>query len=41
VPGTSLGVLIGIYMLATGICSFDPLYRLLGLTTFGPLDRSI
>jgi hypothetical protein len=40
-PGSSLAVLIGSYLLGTAIFSFDPLYRLLGFTTFGPLDRSI
>jgi hypothetical protein len=40
-PGSGLGVLIGSYLLVTSIFSFEPLYRVLGLTRFRPLDRSI
>jgi hypothetical protein len=38
--GSCLGLLIGIYLFATGIFLRCPLYNLLGFTTFGRLDRS-
>ena len=41
VPGAGMGVLIGGYLIGTGVLSFDPLYKMLGLTTYGPLDRSV
>jgi Protein of unknown function (DUF2892) len=40
-PGSSLAVLVGIYLFATGIFLYCPLYSLLGFTTFGQLDRSV
>jgi len=40
VPESGLAVLIGVYLFATAIFSYCPLYRALGLTTFGRLDRS-
>jgi hypothetical protein len=40
-PDSSLAVLAGIYLLATGIFLRCPLYRVLGFTTFGRLDRSV
>jgi len=40
-PGSGLGVLVGAFLVATGIFAYCPLYRLLGFTTYGPLDRSI
>lgn len=39
--GSSLGILAGVCLLATGLLSYCPLYRALGLTTYGPLDRSV
>ena len=41
VPGSGLGFLVGAYLVGTGIVSYDPVYKVLGLTTYGPLDRSI
>lgn len=40
-PGSSLAVLAGIYLFATGILLRCPLYRVLGFNTFGRLDRSV
>ena len=40
-PGAGLGVLIGSYLVGTAVLWFDPLYKMLGLTTYGPLDRSV
>jgi hypothetical protein len=40
VPGSGLAVLTGVYLFATAIFSYCPLYSALGLTTFGRLDRS-
>jgi hypothetical protein len=39
IPG--LGFLVGAYLVGTGIVSHDPVYKVLGLTTYGPLDRWI
>ena len=41
VPGTALVVLTGVYLFATAIFSYCPLYSGLGLTTIGRLDRSV
>jgi hypothetical protein len=40
-PGSDLGLLVGAYLIVTGIFSFDPIYQMLRLSTCGPLDRSI
>jgi hypothetical protein len=40
-PSASLAVLAGIFLLATAIFSYCPLYGVLRFTTFGPLDRSV
>jgi hypothetical protein len=40
-PDSSLAVLAGIYLLATGIFVRCPLYGVFGFTTFGRLDRSV
>jgi DUF2892 family protein len=39
--GLSLIGLLGVYLLATALFLYCPLYALLGLSTFGPLDRSV
>ena len=39
-PGSSLAMLAGIYLFATGVLLRCPLYGVLGFTTFGRLDRS-
>ena len=41
VPGSGLGVLVGFYLIGTGSLAFDPGYKMLGISTIGPLDRSI
>ena len=41
VPGTALVVLTGVYLFATAIFSYCPVYSALGLTTIGRLDRSV
>ncbi|HET7884833.1 MAG TPA: DUF2892 domain-containing protein [Bradyrhizobium sp.] len=41
VPGSGLGVLVGSYLIGTGMLSFDPVYKMLGISTYGPLDRSV
>jgi hypothetical protein len=38
--GAGLAVLAGIYLFATAIFLYCPLYSLLRFSTFGPLDRS-
>jgi hypothetical protein len=40
-PGSGFSVLVGAYLVGTGIACYDPLYKFLGYTTYGPLDRSI
>jgi hypothetical protein len=35
------GLLIGVYLLASGIFCFCPLYKAMGISTYGPLDDSI
>jgi hypothetical protein len=40
-PGSSLAVLAGIYLFATGVFLYCPLYGVLRFTTFGQLDRSV
>ena len=39
-PGGGPEALAGVYLFATGIFEYCPLYRLLGLSTVGRLDRS-
>ena len=40
-PGSGFSVLVGAYLVGTGILCYDPFYKWLGYTTYGPLDRSI
>ena len=40
-PGASLAMLAGIYLFATAIFLRCPIYNLLGVSTFGRLDRSV
>ena len=40
-PAAVLAILTGVYLLATGFFSYCPVYRALGLSTFGRLDRSV
>ena len=39
-PGSVLGIIIAVVLLATAIFRYCPLYQLLGFTTTSPLDRS-
>jgi hypothetical protein len=39
--GSELAILAGAYLLGTGIFSYCPLYHVLGLTTYGRLDRLV
>ncbi len=40
-PGSGLGIAIAVFLIATAVLRYCPLYRLLGFTTSSPLDRSI
>lgn len=40
-PGSGPSIVLAVYLLATAILMYCPIYRLLGFSTFGPLDRSI
>jgi hypothetical protein len=40
-PDSGPGIFIAVYLVATAILMYCPLYRLLGFSTFGPLDRSV
>lgn len=39
--GSAPGILIAIYLIATAILMYCPLYQFLGFSTSGPLDRSV
>jgi hypothetical protein len=39
--GSAPGLLIAIYLVATAILMYCPLYRLLGFSSYGPLDRVV
>jgi Inner membrane protein YgaP-like, transmembrane domain len=39
-PGSAPGVIIAVVLIATAILKYCPLYRLLGFSTSGPVDRS-
>ena len=41
VDGSGPGILVAAYLLATAVFMYCPLYRMLGFSTFGPLDRSV
>ena len=41
VGGLGLIGFLGAYLLATALCLYCPIYGALGLSTYGPLDRSV
>ena len=39
-PGSILGIVVAVVLIATAVLRYCPLYQILGFTTCGPLDRS-
>lgn len=39
--GSAPGIVIAIYLIATAILTYCPLYQFLGFSTSSPLDRSV